>query len=195
MLAYCGPLVRSFERYRWRVRGLTDVEPIQYAEVGQKPELSWRERALRLSYWSEQGLEKENMLSGLMEFLLPRKYLIALDQGWSNWDLEVSRGIWSKAQLKLGTENHGGLKRLLRVHCAVRMSQPARLALLGYAALGGVGLVLGIKELGIAAVLVGVVNLTTILYQNFHLGRVMYHALEIVAQQIGLSPVYKNGKA
>jgi len=40
-----------------------------------------------------------------------------------------------------------------------------------------------------------VVNLTTILYQNFRLGRVMYHALEIVAQRIGLSPVYKNGKA
>jgi GT2 family glycosyltransferase len=194
VLAYCGPLVRSFERYRWRIRGLTDVDPIHYAEVGQEPELSWRERALRLAYWSEQGLEKENILSGLMEFLLPRKYLIALDQGWSGWDLEVSRGIWSKAQVKLGTENHGGLKRLLRVHCAMRMSQPARLALLGYTALSGIGLVLGIKELVIAAVFVGVVNLTTILYQNFRLGRVMYHALEIVAQQIGLSPVYKNGK-
>ncbi len=195
MLAYCGPLVRSFERYRWRVRGLTEVEPIHYAEPKQAPEIAWRERVLRLSYWSEQGLEKENLLSGLMEFLLPRKYLIALDQGWSNWDLEVSRGIWSKAQVRFGTENHSGLKRLLRVYCAVRMSQPARLALLGYAALGGVGLVLGIKELVIAAVFVGVVNLTTILYQNFRLGRVMYHTLEIVAQRIGLSPVYKNGKA
>ncbi|MBI3302692.1 MAG: glycosyl transferase, partial [Deltaproteobacteria bacterium] len=97
--------------------------------------------------------------------------------------------------VKLGTENHGGLKRLLRVHCAVRMSTPACLALVGYATLGGVGLVLGIKELVIAAVLVGVVNLLTILYQNFRLGRVMYHALEIVAKRIGLSPVYKNGKA
>jgi len=195
VLAYLGPLVRSFERYRWRVRGLTDVEPIQYAEVGQEPELSWRERALRLSYWSEQGLEKENMLYGLMEFLLPRKYLIALDQGWSDWDIEVSRGVWSKAEVKVGTENHGGLKRLFRVHCAVRMSQPARLALLGYTVLGGIGLVLGVKEVVIAALLVGTVNLTTILYQNFRLGRVLYHALEIVAQRISLSPVYKNGKA
>ena len=54
---------------------------------------------------------------------------------------------------------------------------------------------LGIKELVLAAVLIGVVNLTTILYQNFRLGRVMYHTLEIVAQRIGLSPVYKHGKA
>ncbi|MGH7963070.1 MAG: hypothetical protein ACRERD_14770, partial [Candidatus Binatia bacterium] len=41
---------------------------------------------------------------------------------------------------------------------------------------------------------VGVIHLVTILYQNFRLGRVMYHALEIVAQRIGLSPVYQNGK-
>jgi GT2 family glycosyltransferase len=195
LLVYVGPLVRSFERYRWRIRGLTDVEPIHYAETGQEPELYWRERALRLSYWSEQGLEKENLLYGLMEFLLPRKYLITLDQGWSNWDVEVSRGVWSKAQLRLGTENHGGLKRLLRAHCAVRMSQPARLALLGYTLLGGLGAILGVSELVVSAVLMGLINLATILYQNFRLGRVMYHALEIVAQRLGLSPVYKNGKA
>src|SRR5262249_51228729 len=116
-------------------------------------------------------------------------------QGWTNWDLEISRGIWSKAQLRIGTENHSGLKRLLRAHCAVRMSQPARLALLGYAITGGLGALLGVKELLIAAVLVGLINFGAIVYQNFRLGRVMYHALEIVAKRLGLTPVYKNGKA
>jgi GT2 family glycosyltransferase len=194
-LVYAGPIVRSFERYRWRVRDLTDVETIQFAETGQEPEVSWRERALRLSYWSEEGMEKENLLYGLMDFLLPRKYLITLDQGWSNWDLEISRGIWSKAQLKIGTENHSGLKRLLRAHCAVRMSQPARLALLGYVMAGGIGILFGVKELLTASVLIGLINCGTVAYQNFRLGRVMYHALEIVAKRLGLSPVYKNGKA
>jgi hypothetical protein len=51
---------------------------------------------------SEQGTEKENLLYGLMDFLLPRKYLITTDQGWNDWDLEISRGIWSKAQVRLG---------------------------------------------------------------------------------------------
>lgn len=195
LLVYLGPLVRSIERYRWRIRGLTEVEPIHLAETGQEPDIAWRERALRLAYWSEQGLEKENLLYALIEFLLPRKYLIALDQGWSDWDLEVSRGIWSKAQVKLGTENHGGLKRLLRVYCAVRLSQPARVALLGYAILMGLGTILGMGELVGAAGLLGLVHLVTILYQNFRLGRVMFHALEIVAQRMGLAPVYRNGKA
>lgn len=195
LLVYLGPLVRSFERYRWRIRGLTGVEPIQFAETGQQPEIGWRERAFRLAYWSEQGVEKETLLYGLVEFLLPRKYLLALDQGWSDWDLEVSRGIWSKAQVKFAAENHGGQKRLLRVQCAARMSEPARLALLGYGILIGIGTVFGISGLAVAATLGGGANLSVILYQNFRLGQVLYHTLEISAQRIGLSPIYKNGKA
>lgn len=30
LLIYLGPLVRSLERYRWRIRGLTQVEPIKF---------------------------------------------------------------------------------------------------------------------------------------------------------------------
>jgi len=130
-----------------------------------------------------------------MDFLLPRKYLITTDQGWNDWDLEISRGIWSKAQLRIGAENHSGMKRLLRAHCAVRMSQPARLALMGYTIVGGLGALLGVKELFIAALLIGLINCGAIAYQNFRLGRVMYHALEIVSKRLGLSPVYKNGRA
>ena len=75
------------------------------------------------SYWNEEGQEKESLLHSVMEFLLPRKYLIAMDQGWSDWDLEICQGPWAKAQIKTATENHGGSKRVLRVRCALRMSQ------------------------------------------------------------------------
>jgi hypothetical protein len=75
------------------------------------------------------------------------------------------------------------------------MSQPARLALLGYLIAGMLGALLGLKELLIAALLIGLLSYGTIAYQNFRLGRVMYHALEIVANRLGLAPVYKNGRA
>ena len=195
VLAYLGPFYRGIERYRWRIRGLTDVETIQFDEAGQEPEISWPERALRVGYWSEQGLEKENILHALMEFLLPRKYLIAMDQGWSNWDLEISRGLWSVAQVRVGTENHGGLKRLLRVYCGVRLSRPAKIVLLGYLIIGFLGMLAGVEEIVIAATLIGLINLVVILYQNFRLGRVMYHAIEIAAQRISLIPAHANGKA
>jgi len=193
-LAYLGPLVRGIERYKWRVRGLTDVEPIHFDEVGQTPEVSWPDRAVRISYWNEKSLEKENLLHALMEFLLPRKYWIAIDQGWSDWDLEISRGLWSKAEVKVGTENHGGEKRLLRVRCGLRVSQLAKIVLLGYLLLGGLGVIFSVEELVVAAAIVGVINLSVIVYQNVRLGRVMYHAVEIAAQRIGLFPASVSGR-
>lgn len=193
-LAYLGPFYRGIERYRWRIRGLTDVEPIQFDEVGQEPDISWRERAFRVAYWSAQGVEKENILHALMEFLLPRKYLIAMDQGWSNWDLEISRGLWSIARVRVGTENHGEMKRLLRVHCGVHLSQLAKIVLLGYLIIGFLGVLVGVEEVVVAATLVGLINLAVILYQNFRLGRVMYHAIEIAAQRINLTPVQQADK-
>ncbi|MGH7820888.1 MAG: glycosyltransferase, partial [Candidatus Binatia bacterium] len=37
-LIYLGPLLRSYERYKWRLRGLANVEPIRFAEPRQRPQ-------------------------------------------------------------------------------------------------------------------------------------------------------------
>lgn len=166
---------------------LSEVEQIKDRSV-HKPLISWRERAFFLSYWTEAGLEKESLLQGLIAFLLPRKYFIVLDQGWSDWDLEIYRGIWSRVQVKMCTENHGGGKRLLRVRCALRMSQLATMALVGYSLVAVVAMVLGIPEVATATVVVGTLNAAVILYQNFRLGRILYHVLEIVAKKVHLLP-------
>src|SRR5207237_68829 len=79
-------------------------------------------RTFTLSYWNEFGGDKEALLAGLMDFLLPQKYFVVPDTGWSKWDLKISRGLWSRAFVTVCTENHGGPKRLLRVRCAMRMS-------------------------------------------------------------------------
>jgi GT2 family glycosyltransferase len=189
LLVYLGPLLRSVERYRWRIRGLTEVEPIEFNGPAQWPRISWRERAFSLSYWTEAGLEKESLLQEVINFLLPRKYFIALDQGWSGWDLQIYRGVWSKVQIKVCNENHGGAKRLLRVWCALRMSRVATIALCGYLLLAALGLALGMTEAAVATMVVGGVNALAIFYQNFRLGRILYHVLEIVAKKVGLLPV------
>ena len=120
---------------------------------------------------------------------MPRKYFIALDQGWSDWDLQIYRGVWSKVQIKVCNENHGGAKRLLRVWCALRMSRVATIALCGYPLLAALGLALGMTEAAVATIVVGGVNALAIFYQNFRLGRILYHVLEIVAKKVGLLPV------
>jgi hypothetical protein len=188
-LIYLGPLLRSWERYRWRIKGLTNVERIRFAEPTQAPRIRWIAREFQLRYWSERAQEKEELLEGVIRFLLPRKYLIAHDLGWSGWDLEIHRGIWTKSQVRVAVENHGGGKRLFNVRCAVKTSRAGKLAVGGWAGLFAIGAYFLVPELVAVTAGLGVLTGLSIAYQSLRLGRVMYHVLEIVAQQIGLAPV------
>jgi GT2 family glycosyltransferase len=198
LLIYLGPLVRSYERYHWRILGYTEMQPIQYERTIQKPYTSWHERAFFLDYWADDGSEKESLLQGVIDFLLPRKYFITIDQGWDDWDLKISRGIWSRAQVKVCAENHGGNKRCLRVRCALRFSRPSVIALSASLGLFFTGLAFSIPQIAIAAAAVGTVNLGYILNQKLRLGRILHHVIEIAAKKAGMipiNPINKNPSA
>lgn len=172
----------------------TTVEPIKPDLPAPKPPISWRDiswgdRAFCLSYWTEAGLEKESLLQAVMDFFLLHKYFISVDQGWSNWDLEIYRGIWSRVEVKVCTENHGGSKRLLRVRCALRMSQLATMAIFGYSLFTIVAIILGMPEIAAVTVVLGMLNVGVILYQNFQLGRILYQVIEIIAKRVYLLPI------
>jgi hypothetical protein len=155
----------------------------------QKPDVYWLRRAFVLSYWTEASLEKESLLHGAMDFLIPRKFFIVPDHGWSEWDLTIYRGIWSKALLKICTENHGTNKRLLRTCCNLRMSRIAVIGLCGYILLAVLGAALGMFDVAAVATVAFVIHASVILYQNYCLGRIIYHALDIVAEKLHLMPV------
>jgi GT2 family glycosyltransferase len=189
LLIYLGPLVRSWERYCWRVRELTKVEPVGFEEVIQKRRICWREGAFSLSYWTEAALEKESLIQELMDFLMPRKYFVAVDQGWSDWDLQIRQGLWPKLMLQVCTENHGGNKRLLRVKCRLRFSRLAVLVL-GALSLSALAFAsLGDFKMAVIMGALDVVSAAAILYQNVRLGRTIYHALEILTKKLDLLSV------
>lgn len=167
----------------------TKVEPIKPVPA-DKPHISWRDRAFFLSYWTEAGVEKESLLQAVIDFFLLYKYFISIDRGWSNWDLEIYRGIWSRVEIKVCTENHGGSKRLLRVRCALRISQFATMTMIGYSLLIVMGIILGMPEVAAVTAVVAALNAVVILYQNFRLGRILYHVLETVAKKMYLLPIH-----
>jgi hypothetical protein len=193
-LIYIGPFMRTFERYRWRIRRLREVKPVEWNGPRQRPRILWHQRAFYLSYWNEKGQEKESLLYPVMDFLLPRKYLIAMDQGWSPWDLEICQGPWAKAQIRAATENHGGAKRLLRVRCALRMSRISLTCLSLYLVLVGAAVFFSMPYLAIAALVAGLIHGGAILYQKFRLGRVLYHVLESLAHKLEFAPVQKSSE-
>jgi hypothetical protein len=124
-----------------------------------------------------------------MQFLLPRKHLIAVDQGWNDRDVTIHRGIWSTADLKVAVENHGGSKRFFRVRCRVRESLLSRISLPGFAMLAVVGWYVGLAEIAEVGVVLGLLNLAIVAYDNYSFGRDMYHVIEILGKQLGLTPV------
>jgi glycosyltransferase involved in cell wall biosynthesis len=187
-LIYLGPLLRSYERYKWRLRGLADVEPVRFAEPRQKPQ-GWLATEFRLVYWTDQGAEKENLIQGLMDFLLPRKYLIDVDRGWNDWDIEVHRGAFARSEIAVAVENHGGNRRFLRVRCRQRPSGVALLTVGACALLMVAGAVFSVREMIAVAAALGVINLGLLFYKNYRLGQILYHVLEIVAQTMNLFPV------
>lgn len=185
-LTYVGPLLRCLERYKWWARGLSQAEPVEEDLERRALPVSWRDRAVSASFWTEHGLEKEAILDGLRAETSARKYFVAVDQGWSEWDLEVQGGFWSRARVTVATENHGGNRRVLRVRGAMRTTLLTRVGAAAAVAIGAIGLKLGhpaVMAIG-GAGLVFVVG--AFAREGLRLGRVLYGALQTVARRARL---------
>jgi hypothetical protein len=174
------------QRYMWRMRGHADVDKVTVETPRQSPNIAWRSLGFTLSYWSERGHEKEALLDALMAFLVPRKYLIAIDPGWNRWDIEIYRGVWSKARVAVAAENHGGPKRLLRVRTDIRITRVAQLAVGAFAATTALGLLFRVPEITSVGLALGLVNLGVIVTENLRLARIVADTFEIVAATVGL---------
>ncbi len=195
LLIYLGPLLRGWERIRWRLKEMRTPDHIGPVATEQRARICWGARAFHLSYWSEAGTEKEALIGGLMEFLVPQKYFVVPDTGWSNWDLKISRGLCSRALVLVCTENHGGAKRLLRVRCAMRFSLFASFLLRSCAALTAFALILGWPLTAAAIGAAGLISSAAMVWQLVGFGRLMHRIVEAVARQMPLIPVEPLARA
>jgi glycosyltransferase involved in cell wall biosynthesis len=189
LLIYLGPLLRGWERVKWRIRETRAQPQAPPSEIQQQARVSWRERAFQLAYWSDAGVEKEALIGGLMDFLTPQKYFVVPDTGWSGWDLKIARGLCGRALVLVCAENHGGAKRLLRVRCAMRLSRFAVFVLRGYAVLTAFALLLGWPVAAAALAAAGLANFAAIGVKLASFARLMHRIIETVAKPAGLIPV------
>ncbi len=192
-LIYLGPILRGWERLKWRWREMKSADVTASAgrldQTTQEARVDWRARAFYLSYWSEKSDEKEAMLGELMRFLAPQKYFIQMDQGWNDWDLKIARGLWSRAYVLVCAENHGGEKRLLRVRCAMKLSRFSAFALRFFAVLTAAALILDAPGWATVAGLLGLAQGGVIAYRTIEFGRLMQRIIETVAKRQNFTPV------
>jgi GT2 family glycosyltransferase len=192
LLIYLGPIVRGWTRLKWRVKESNAVDHTAEEPVEQEPRIDWRERSLFLSYWGEHSEEKELLIARLMEFLVPRKYFLMMDEGWSDWDLKISRGLWSRAYVLVCTENHGGEKRVQRVRCAMRLSRLSAFVLRCVAGATAVALIAGEPVLGTLLALGGLALFGYIANETLRFGRIMHRVIEHVAVESGHIPMTRQ---
>jgi glycosyltransferase involved in cell wall biosynthesis len=189
LLHYAGPLVRSIERVGHRIQGLSQTEEVRFPEVAQRVDVNWLDRSVALAFWTETGVEKSACVDALSDFLRPRKYAIALDNGWNPWDVRIQRGPWVRTEVNILVEEHGGTRRQVDARACVRTSAPARFVvtsfLLGAVAAAATGMshtafLLGAASIGTAAF---------IAYEGVRLARTVYRACQISFVPLGLNSI------
>jgi GT2 family glycosyltransferase len=186
LLTYLGPLLRSLERYRWLASGLSAVEPIRADGLARRMPAPWWREPRSVAFWTEDGLEKEVLLEGLQATVATRKYFVVADRGWSDWDLEVYGGLWSRGRVKVATEYHGEGLRVLRAKCMVRGSLLTRLSGAG-ALLGAVlGVALSWTPLLVASLGAGAITGTVFAREARRLAWTIDRALITVARHARL---------
>jgi len=112
-----------------------------------------------------------------------------MDSGWSDWDIKISRGVWTRALVLCCAENHGGNKRLLRVRCVLTLSRFAKLMLRSYIGASVLALVLGAPPVALAIGVAGLVHGLVIVRHTLEFGQVMHGLIDSVAIEAGLLPV------
>jgi hypothetical protein len=197
VLLYLGPLMRSFERYLWRMRGGRDVERVN-AEIpapAQRPKISLLRGEFVVSYWNETGREKEHFLHELAAFFVPRKYRVSVGSGWNEWDLEIARGIWTSARIEVAVEDHVGPKRVVRVRTNLRTAKIGLWALVACLGVAALGVLLGIPEFTRMGLLLAGLDALSLGVQSFRLGRVLSRAYGLIAARLDMIPLNHRAEA
>jgi GT2 family glycosyltransferase len=186
LLTYLGPLLRCLERYRWLARGLSAVEPISVDRLVRRMPVPWWKEPPSVAFWTEDGLEKEVLLQGLQGAVATRNYFVVADRGWSEWDLEVYGGLWSRGRVKVATEYHGAGRRVLRAKCAVRSSLLTRVNAAGVLLGAVLGVALGWTPLLVASLGAGAVSAIVFAREARSLAWTVDRALTTVARRARL---------
>jgi O-antigen biosynthesis protein len=120
VFSYLQPLVRSYHRYRTRLfyfqpaanaPWVTDSTPVRFPITGLQTDV----------YWNEIARDRTEMLQRVIEFLSRHRWGRIVDSGWTRWDLRIYCHPLVYLEVRTTQENHGGNKRLIRVHQKMRL--------------------------------------------------------------------------
>lgn len=114
-LAIMQPIFRGWARYLTWMRKKRTPNKVIHANTEEKAlPIVWDRPAL-VSFWSEDGVGREQLLKAFKKRLDQQSWKYSPDTGWTNWDYRIYGNRWWQLQLLTMTEEHGDGKRLTRV--------------------------------------------------------------------------------
>jgi len=173
-LCYGQPLVRSWARYRARIFAPAVVPPYLPSVEPGEVRVPWTGSG-DLAYWTEEYRDRTELLGLVVKRLEKLRWPKVIDAGWSDWDLEVLRHVWTAVQICTTQEDHGGKKRLIRVRYRVKLRGLAKLVFAT-----GLALTIGVMPANIIIAGVSAAGLLVAF------GAMWWRAVRAAAQMLGV---------
>jgi O-antigen biosynthesis protein len=191
-LHYVQPLARGWARIKrvWQQQPRATRWPDFLQRL---PWGTWRRRVM-LSYWTEDGIEKDAILLSLIQQLREGGYPTLTDSGWKPWDLAIDEHLWSRIPIEVVVENHGESKRLARFRISWHLAPVAKAILwtcAGFLALGMLEVEPGLVAVASLAALAGFLWVTL---KSMSAIREISLMVKEVAAQLKLLPIADTPK-
>ncbi|HKD66911.1 MAG TPA: glycosyltransferase, partial [Candidatus Binataceae bacterium] len=188
-LAYTGPMFRTITRYKYRLAGGWPGRAGVDATAHQRPAIQLGQRALKLAYWSENGVPRDSLIDRLVKLFTRAALPVRVDSGWNDYDLEIQPDAWTRVRVKTADEEHEGGKFKTIVQAQVRFS-PLSKVLLAVSTLTAIAAAVGLGTPSINLTLAGlvVVIASLALSEGIESGRMAYWAIEQCAAELSLVP-------
>jgi O-antigen biosynthesis protein len=188
-LAYTGPMVRTTMRYKTRAKAQTGLGAAE--SLRQRPSIEWLGRAVRLSYWNEEGVTRDRLLERMLKLFAHNGHGAIVDAGWNDYDLEARPNPWTRIELKTADEEHEANKIKNHVLARVKLTRISKLALgAGTLAIAGVAIA-GLPELALCLGALTVAGAICLGAEMVRSGQIAYRAVEECATELNLCPLGK----
>ncbi len=197
-LAVMQPLQRGWARNFTWLRGKRTPEAVVDAAEHEPHPSTGVLRAGHLTFWSEAGKERTELLREIEVLLDEEGWNYTLDTGWTDWDVHIFASRWWSVRLRTMTEIYPHGRRLTRVGNFLVASTFSNV--LGvWGLLLAVAVIAGVAKSLAALVVIAVCGLLAVGVGVWLLGglRLRYRVAELVqvaAVRAGLQTVKKQPK-
>ncbi|MBI3881362.1 MAG: glycosyltransferase [Verrucomicrobia bacterium] len=127
LLFFLQPIERGWARYKGRLK-LNQTPLATHASLDAVHLKQGNVPCDAALYWAETWIERFDFLNAVLKRLDKEGWQNKTDEGWSEYDVEISGSRWCDLQLTTVAESHGRGRQLFRCRLATQWSLLAKLA-------------------------------------------------------------------